>query len=301
MKQLAVDVRRYEPTLALDGGPEGTTVIERLIPQAAERLRPGGWLLMEISPTIVGRVEQLLEADPRLQRRADAERHRGTGSRRPSAAKGGDMTHPLRWLALVALEQPELPTFEHLAAWHQERFPDDPQPVLAAATDKLLTFTDRRSHRGGDAHPAADSVVATRRPLRDGVVLARGDRRDARPRGSPAGRGRRRGGQVDRESGDPHATHRGGRRVDAERRRLLGPRAARPRRRGVRRAGDPDAARQLAAVPVDRLPRRANRRQASTGSTRPASKPSARARSKSNASTAARRSCSTSSTTSPTT
>jgi release factor glutamine methyltransferase len=68
MKQLAVDVRRFEPTLALDGGPEGTTVIERLIPQAAERLRPGGWLLMEISPTIVGRVEQLLEADPRLHR-----------------------------------------------------------------------------------------------------------------------------------------------------------------------------------------------------------------------------------------
>lgn len=69
MQQLAVDVRRYEPTLALDGGPEGTTVIERLIPQAAERLRPGGWLLMEISPTIVGRVEQLLEAEPRLERR----------------------------------------------------------------------------------------------------------------------------------------------------------------------------------------------------------------------------------------
>lgn len=67
MQQLAVDVRRYEPTLALDGGPQGTDVIERLIPQAAERLRPGGWLLMEISPTIVGRVEQLLEADPRLE------------------------------------------------------------------------------------------------------------------------------------------------------------------------------------------------------------------------------------------
>lgn len=68
MQELAVDVRRFEPTLALEGGPQGTTVIERLIPQAAERLRPGGWLLMEISPTIVERVEQLLEADSRLQR-----------------------------------------------------------------------------------------------------------------------------------------------------------------------------------------------------------------------------------------
>lgn len=68
MQELAIDVRRFEPTLALEGGPQGTTVIERLIPQAAERLRPGGWLLMEISPTIVERVEQLLEADSRLQR-----------------------------------------------------------------------------------------------------------------------------------------------------------------------------------------------------------------------------------------
>lgn len=67
LAELAVDVRRYEPSLALDGGPLGTTVIERLIPQAAERLRPGGWLLMEISPSIVERVEQLLAADPRLQ------------------------------------------------------------------------------------------------------------------------------------------------------------------------------------------------------------------------------------------
>ena len=33
---------------ALVAGPQGTEVIERLIPQAAERLAPGGWLLMEI-------------------------------------------------------------------------------------------------------------------------------------------------------------------------------------------------------------------------------------------------------------
>jgi hypothetical protein len=51
------------------------------------------------------------------------------------------MNHPLRWLALVALEQAETPTFEHFAAWHAEQFPDAPQPVLAASTDKLTTFT----------------------------------------------------------------------------------------------------------------------------------------------------------------
>jgi release factor glutamine methyltransferase len=70
MRALADDVRRYEPALALDGGEQGTAVIERLIPQAAQRLRPFGWLLMEISPTIVGQVESLVEAETRLERRA---------------------------------------------------------------------------------------------------------------------------------------------------------------------------------------------------------------------------------------
>jgi release factor glutamine methyltransferase len=41
-------VREYEPHLALFAGDEGLTVIRRLIPQAHEALRPGGWLLMEI-------------------------------------------------------------------------------------------------------------------------------------------------------------------------------------------------------------------------------------------------------------
>jgi release factor glutamine methyltransferase len=79
MEQLSPDVWRYEPHTALDGGVEGTTVIERLISQAGERLRPGGWFLMEISPTIVGRVETLVGQEPRLDRR----RRLGIGRRRP--------------------------------------------------------------------------------------------------------------------------------------------------------------------------------------------------------------------------
>jgi release factor glutamine methyltransferase len=66
---LADDVRRFEPMVALDGGPRGTSVIERLLPQASERLRGGGWLLMEISPTIVERAEQLVDQTPGLARR----------------------------------------------------------------------------------------------------------------------------------------------------------------------------------------------------------------------------------------
>ena len=42
------EVRRYEPWLALDGGEDGLDVIRRLIPQAKERLIPGGALLVEI-------------------------------------------------------------------------------------------------------------------------------------------------------------------------------------------------------------------------------------------------------------
>jgi release factor glutamine methyltransferase len=65
--KLAPDVRKFEPQAALVAGPRGTEVVERLIPQAAERLRPGGHLLMEISPTIHDAVRTLLEADGRFK------------------------------------------------------------------------------------------------------------------------------------------------------------------------------------------------------------------------------------------
>jgi release factor glutamine methyltransferase len=64
---LAPDVRHYEPRTALVAGPQGTEVIARLIPQAAERLRPGGHLLLEISPMIHEAVLGLLAAEPRLE------------------------------------------------------------------------------------------------------------------------------------------------------------------------------------------------------------------------------------------
>lgn len=65
MATLSRDVSQYEPHLALEAGPKGTEVIERLIPQAAERLRPGGWLLIEISPQIEGATRELIAADGR--------------------------------------------------------------------------------------------------------------------------------------------------------------------------------------------------------------------------------------------
>jgi release factor glutamine methyltransferase len=67
LKSLAGEVREFEPQKALVAGPHGTEVIEALIPQAAERLSPGGHLLMEISPMIHDAVRSLLEADHRFQ------------------------------------------------------------------------------------------------------------------------------------------------------------------------------------------------------------------------------------------
>lgn len=69
LSELADDVRKYEPKQALDGGEHGTDVIERLLPQAAQRLHPGGWLLVEISPMIAERVERLIDATDGLVQR----------------------------------------------------------------------------------------------------------------------------------------------------------------------------------------------------------------------------------------
>ncbi len=51
------------------------------------------------------------------------------------------MSHPLRWLALVALERSQTPSFDAIATWHREHFPNFQPPTPAASTDKLLTLT----------------------------------------------------------------------------------------------------------------------------------------------------------------
>lgn len=68
MAELPKDVKEHEPATALHAGVQGVEVIERLIPQAAERLVPGGWLLIEISPMLRSAAEALLDAEPRLER-----------------------------------------------------------------------------------------------------------------------------------------------------------------------------------------------------------------------------------------
>ena len=45
---LEPEVRLHEPPAALRGGPDGLEAVRRLVATAADRLRPGGWLIMEI-------------------------------------------------------------------------------------------------------------------------------------------------------------------------------------------------------------------------------------------------------------
>jgi release factor glutamine methyltransferase len=59
-EELESQVRDYEPAFALFAGPEGLDIYRRLIPQAQDALRPGGWLLLEIGHGQRGAVAQLL-------------------------------------------------------------------------------------------------------------------------------------------------------------------------------------------------------------------------------------------------
>lgn len=58
--QVQLEVRKFEPRTAVFAGTTGVEVIERLIPQAHAALKPGGWLVIEISGTIADLVKLLL-------------------------------------------------------------------------------------------------------------------------------------------------------------------------------------------------------------------------------------------------
>jgi release factor glutamine methyltransferase len=60
MQILQAEVRRFEPRLALDGGPSGLEIVDRLLPQAFGALRRGGRLFLEIGenqgPALIARM-----------------------------------------------------------------------------------------------------------------------------------------------------------------------------------------------------------------------------------------------------
>ena len=59
-EHVQLEVRKFEPRNAVFAGPKGLEIIERLVPQAREVLKPGGWLVIEISGTIAKQVRELL-------------------------------------------------------------------------------------------------------------------------------------------------------------------------------------------------------------------------------------------------
>jgi release factor glutamine methyltransferase len=64
LDRLPAGVRNYEPLLALDGGPDGFAVFDRLVAQAADYLVPGGYLIVEIgAPQHEMARKRILEVD----------------------------------------------------------------------------------------------------------------------------------------------------------------------------------------------------------------------------------------------
>ena len=64
---LQESVRQYEPHSALFAGPGGTDVIRRLAAQAPGHLRPGGYLVFEISPLIETACRTIIDQTPDLE------------------------------------------------------------------------------------------------------------------------------------------------------------------------------------------------------------------------------------------
>lgn len=60
---LSATVRDFEPKRALVGGPTGAESLQRLASEAPRYLRPGGCLLVEISPMLESRALDLLQQD----------------------------------------------------------------------------------------------------------------------------------------------------------------------------------------------------------------------------------------------
>lgn len=61
METLPITVKNFEPKGALEGGPGGTAIIEKIAGQAVTSLKPGGYLVMEIGADQGKSVTALLE------------------------------------------------------------------------------------------------------------------------------------------------------------------------------------------------------------------------------------------------
>jgi release factor glutamine methyltransferase len=77
ISSLAGGVRNYEPHTALDGGPHGFALYERLVNGARYNLAPGGQLLIEIGAPQEARARKIIAAYPAYQLDATLYDHSG--------------------------------------------------------------------------------------------------------------------------------------------------------------------------------------------------------------------------------
>jgi len=65
--EVQLEVRKFEPRNAVFAGESGMDVIHRLVPEAYRVLKPGGWLVIEISGTIVESAKQAVSSWENVQ------------------------------------------------------------------------------------------------------------------------------------------------------------------------------------------------------------------------------------------
>ncbi len=89
LRLLPVDVQRFEPRAALDGGVDGLDLVRRIIAAAGRILRPGGWLLIELGgaqDTVLAPVLAAAGLAPAESWNDEDGDLRGLASRKPGSA-----------------------------------------------------------------------------------------------------------------------------------------------------------------------------------------------------------------------
>jgi len=66
-EKLPPEVRDYEPRVSLDGGPGGMVIIERILREAPDFLKPKGVVIIEMSPAQVAEAKDLISSLPRYR------------------------------------------------------------------------------------------------------------------------------------------------------------------------------------------------------------------------------------------
>ena len=68
LQGLQPEVRLHEPLMALDGGRSGLDLLRRLLREAPDSLKRGGWLLVEVGAGQAGSVREMVAEDGRYDR-----------------------------------------------------------------------------------------------------------------------------------------------------------------------------------------------------------------------------------------